>query len=88
MLFGLCKFSECDEFLTAQTCTQTPQTFYHAKKHLGLPVKAENLLVDIFVFTYSQHSVHLRDLVYQQLLKNSHRRRCCTNGTESVMPAS
>jgi len=47
VLYGLCKFSECGEFVTVQTCTQKLQTFHQTKKHLGTPVKAENLMVRV-----------------------------------------
>lgn len=47
LLYGLCKFSETGEFITAQTCTQQLQTFHQVKKHLGTPVKAQNLLLKV-----------------------------------------
>ena len=31
--------------MTLQTCTQQLQTFHHAKKHMGSPVKVHNLTV-------------------------------------------
>ena len=48
VLYGLCQFSESGEFVTAQTCTQKLQTFHQTKKHLGTPVKAENLSVQVY----------------------------------------
>lgn len=43
VLYGLVKFSESGDFVTAQSCTQQLQTFHHTKKHTGSPVKAKNL---------------------------------------------
>jgi len=45
VLYGLCKFCECIDFVTVQTNTQQLQTFHQTKKHLGTPVKAQNLSV-------------------------------------------
>jgi hypothetical protein len=47
LLYGLVKFSDGGQFQTAKTCTEKLQTFHHAKKHLGSPVKAEKLVLPI-----------------------------------------
>lgn len=45
ILYGLVKYSEVGEFRTHQTCTQQLQTFHHAKKHNGSPLKAQDVPV-------------------------------------------
>lgn len=47
VLFGLTEFAESKEFKTLETCTQQLQTFHKAKKHLGSPVKAEQLKLHV-----------------------------------------
>jgi hypothetical protein len=47
ILFGLTDFGESKSFKTLATCTQQLQTFHQAKKHLGSPVKAEKLKLQV-----------------------------------------
>ena len=43
VLFGLYDFSQNKSFVVLTTCTQSLQTFHQAKKHLGSPMKAEDV---------------------------------------------
>jgi hypothetical protein len=47
ILYGLTKFRQTHEFVTAQTCTERLQTFHQAKKHLGSPRKTAHLHTSI-----------------------------------------
>ena len=47
VLYGITEFTRAKTFKTITTCTQQLQTFHQTKRHLGSPVKAQNLKLHI-----------------------------------------
>lgn len=45
VLFGITQFCKTRQFLTLTTCTDELQSFHRVKKHLGSPIKSENLIL-------------------------------------------
>jgi len=71
VLYGLCKFCECRDFVTVQTCTKQLQTFHQTKKHLGTPVKAQNLSVHVHAILTMTHGLHNTSNNFKNTVINS-----------------